>query len=219
MIPSNDQPKRQLDDPGIVERILAGETALYEILIRRNNPYLYRVGRAYGYSHEDSQDLMQDTFVDAFLSLSRFEGRSTFTTWIIRIMVHNCHRNRQKWSTKNVVASDISDETIPLFSSEDRTDTGRTVMNRELNTVIEHALQRIPADYSVVFTLREINGMNVADTAHVLDISDVNVKVRLNRAKAMLRKEIEKSYSYEDIFEFNLVYCNAMVDRVMAALG
>jgi len=80
---------------------------------------------------------------------------------------------------------------------------------------IENALEQIPVDYRMVFSLREVNGLNVKETAEVLNISESNVKVRLNRAKAMLRKEVEKSYSADDIFEFNLVYCNAMVHRVI----
>jgi RNA polymerase sigma-70 factor (ECF subfamily) len=72
--------------------------------------------------------------------------------------------------------------------------------------------------YRLVFTLREVNGLNVAETADTLNISEANVKVRLNRAKTMLRKEVEKSYSAEDIFEFNLVYCDAMVQRVINKL-
>ena len=88
-------------------------------------------------------------------------------------------------------------------------------MNRELNVVIEDALQQVPSDYRMVFSLREINGLNVSETAEVLNISEANVKVRLNRAKAMLRKEVERSYSVADIFEFNLIYCDAIVNNVM----
>jgi RNA polymerase sigma-70 factor (ECF subfamily) len=91
-------------------------------------------------------------------------------------------------------------------------------MNRELNFVIENALQQIPIDYRMVFSLREVNGLNISETADALDISEANVKVRLNRAKSMLRKEVEKSYSKEDIFEFNLIYCDRMVENVMNKL-
>lgn len=105
-----------------------------------------------------------------------------------------------------------------MFSNDQHTDTNKTVLNRELNFVIENALQKIPLDYRMVFTLREINGLNVAETANALNIGESNVKVRLNRAKNMLRKEVEKSYSSEDIFEFNLIYCDAMVENVMTAL-
>jgi RNA polymerase sigma-70 factor (ECF subfamily) len=93
--------------------------------------------------------------------------------------------------------------------------TANVVTNRELSHIIENALQQIPIDYRMAFALREMNGLNIAETAGVLNISETNVKVRLNRAKNMLRKEIEKSYSAEDIFEFNLIYCDAIVASVM----
>jgi RNA polymerase sigma factor (sigma-70 family) len=95
------------------------------------------------------------------------------------------------------------------------TDTHKVVLNRELNHIIENSLAQIPLEYRMVFSLREINGMNVSETAYALETSESNVKVRLNRAKSMLRKEIEKKYNAEEIFEFNLIYCDAMVDRVM----
>ena len=88
-------------------------------------------------------------------------------------------------------------------------------MNTELSSVIEKALLRIPEDYRIVFTLREVNGLNVSETSEILEISEANVKVRLSRAKTYLRIEIEKSYNKEEIFEFNLIYCDAMVNRVM----
>jgi RNA polymerase sigma-70 factor (ECF subfamily) len=78
---------------------------------------------------------------------------------------------------------------------------------------------RIPLDYRVVFSLREINGLSVAETAEVLDITTSNVKVRLNRAKSMLRKELEQSYKKENLFEYNLVHCDEMVQRVMTILN
>lgn len=93
------------------------------------------------------------------------------------------------------------------------------MVNNELGNVLERALNRIPEDYRIVFTLRELNGLSVADTTEALDITESNVKVRLNRAKKMLRLEIEKLYSPEEIYEFNLRYCDAMVDRVMKAIG
>lgn len=205
----------QYTDGAIIQKILDGEVALFEIIIRRYNPYLYKTGRSYRYNHEDTQDLMQDTFVDAFIHLSGFEGRSSFKTWIIKIMLNHCYKKQHKWEHKHVVMAELGDHSTPLFSNQNHTDTHHMVINRELNYVIENALTQVPMDYRMVFTLREINGMSVAETAESLDISETNVKVRLNRAKHMLRKVVEKSYSPEDIFEFNLTYCDAMVENVM----
>ncbi|WP_018343188.1 sigma-70 family RNA polymerase sigma factor [Cytophaga aurantiaca] len=208
----------QYSDLEIVQKILQGETELFEMIIRRNNSFLYKVGRSYNYNHEDTQDLMQDTYINAFTHLSGFESRSSFKTWIIKIMLNNCFRKQQKWSFKHIRATEMNDESLPMFSGQQDTDTNKTVMNKELSFVIEHALQQVPEDYRIVFTLREVNGLNVAETSDALNISESNVKARLNRAKSMLRKEVEKTYSAEEIFEFNLVYCDAMVERVMQKL-
>lgn len=206
--------KEKYTDTEIIRKILNGETELFEILIRRNNPVLYKVGRSYNYSHEDTQDLMQDTFIDVFVSLSKFENRSSFRTWIIKIMLNNCYRKSQKAGFRNEAAKEIQENAIPAFAVLSN-DTNSTVMNGELGSIIEKALVKIPQDYRMVFSLREMTGLNVSETAEALSITEANVRVRLNRARAMLRKEIEKSYSAEEIFEFSLVYCDRMVERVM----
>ncbi|WP_300601631.1 sigma-70 family RNA polymerase sigma factor [Niabella sp.] len=205
-------------DIEIIRRILDRDTAFYEILIRRYNPFLYKIGRSYNYNHEDTQDLMQDTFVDAYKNLGQFEGRSDFKTWLIRIMLNNCYRKKTKSGFKNEIAMDINDNAAPLFAGSDN-ETGRVVQNRELGKIIEDALSNIPFDYRMVFSLREINGLSVSETSDLLAISEANVKVRLNRAKAMLRNEMEKQYAPSEIFEFNLVYCNAIVERVMKTIN
>ncbi|MBK6449080.1 MAG: sigma-70 family RNA polymerase sigma factor [Saprospiraceae bacterium] len=207
----------QYTDAKIIENILSGEIAQYEIFIRRNNPFLYKVGRSYNYNHEDTQDLMQESFIDAYKNLSKFENRSSFKSWIIKIMLNHCFRKKQKFSFKNEIVAEIMDSSEPMFKRSEN-DTYKMVANRELHCIIEKALGSVPFDYRMVFSLREMNGLNVSETAKALEISEANVKVRLNRAKTMLRKEIEKSYSAEEIFEFNLIYCDAIVDHVMQTI-
>lgn len=199
-------------DRELIEKILNKETAIFELIIRRNNPYLYRIGRMYNFSHEDTQDLMQEVYIEVFTHLDQFEGRSSFRTWISKIMLHQCYRKTQKWYSRHMESIDNNSQAIQgLLNNE----TSNHVMNRELNSVIERSLLNIPEVYRAAFTLREVNGLSVQETAEVLEISESNVKVRVNRAKAHLRKEIEKFYVKEEIFEFNLIYCDAMVSRVM----
>lgn len=202
----------------IISRILDGEKALYEIIVRRFNPYLYKIGRSYNYNHEDTKDLMQETFIDAYKNLLQFEGRADFKTWIIRIMMNNCFRKRGKSSFKNEIMQDVNEHATPMFTNRNN-DTDKIIQNRELGHIIENALEKIPFDYRMVFSLREINGLNVAETSEMLSISEANVKVRLNRAKTMLRTEIESTYSASELFEFNLIYCNAMVENVMKKIN
>lgn len=208
-----------LSDNELIRRILAGEVSLFEILLKRNNSSLYRTGMSYGFNHQDVEDLMQETYVNAYSGLSKFESRSSFRTWIIRIMLNQCHHKAKKFSFKNEKPTGLSqnENIIPMFSSN--ADTGNNLLNKELTLLLQNAIVRIPLDYRVVFSLREINGLSVAETAEVLEITPSNVKVRLNRAKTMLRKELEQSYKKENLFEYNLVHCDKMVQRVMSIIN
>ena len=202
----------------VIRRVIEGEKALYEIIVRRFNPFLYKIGRSYNYNHEDTQDLMQETFIDAYKSLVQFEGRADFKTWIIRIMMNNCYRKREKASFKNEIMQDANEYSTPMFSNKNN-DIDKIIQNRELGHIIENALRKIPFDYRMVFSLREISGLNVSETAEMLGISETNVKVRLNRAKTMLRRDIENDYSANELFEFNLIYCDPMVENVMKKIN
>lgn len=164
------------------------------------------------------QDLMQETFIHAYKNLSQFEERANFKTWIVRIMLNNCYRKKEKSSFKNEIMKDVDGYSKPMFTNANN-DTDRIVQSHELGRIIEDALGKIPLDYRMAFSLREINGMNVAETANLLSISESNVKVRVNRAKTMLRREIEKTYSARELFEFNLIYCNKIVENVMKKIN
>jgi RNA polymerase sigma factor (sigma-70 family) len=208
---------KQYPDTDVIKEILLGNTALFEVLIRRYNPDLYKTGRGYGYNHQDTEDLMQEAFINSFQSLSKFENRSSFKTWIIRIMLSQCYHKSQKRSYQNKPAVELSVDknSGSMFLTTNHSNPDNTVINKELKNVIEAALQNLPKEYRMIFTLRELTGLSVADTSEVLNITVSNVKVRLNRAKTMLRKEIEKIYSPEEIFEFNLIYCDKIVNEVM----
>jgi len=202
----------------IIQTVKAGEVKLYEILIRRYNPFLYKIGRSYRYNHEDTQDLMQEAYVNAYFNLQKFENRSSFKTWITRIMLNLCYQKKQKASYKNEIIEDIQNEKSAVMFHQSSNNEKITV-NKELGRVLENAIQQIPEDYRIVFTLRELNGLSVSETAEALDISENNVKVRMNRAKGMLQKEIKKIYSPDEIFEFNLIYCDSMVEKVMSRIS
>jgi len=206
-----------LTETELIRRIRDGETALYEILIRRYNPYLYKVGMSYGFNHQDVEDLMQDSFISAYMNLDKFEGRSSFKTWLVRIMLNHCYQKSKKTSHKNekLMETNFNDQATPMFQDQQPVDAYKTVVNKEVSQIIGKALVKIPVDYRLVFCLRELNGMSTAETAEAIGITETNVKVRLNRARHLLRQTIEKMYSPEDIFEFNLIYCDKIVNNVM----
>ncbi|MEO7835822.1 MAG: sigma-70 family RNA polymerase sigma factor [Ginsengibacter sp.] len=209
----------QYTDLEIIQKINNGEVKLFEFLIRRYNPFLYRIGRTYRYNHQDTEDLMQEAYINAFFNLKKFENRSSFKTWFTRIMLNLCYQKKQKLSFKNeIIGNDFQNEKSNIMFHQS-TNNEKITVNKELGRVLENAIHEIPEDYRIVFTLRELNGLSVAETAETLNITESNVKVRVNRAKNMLQKEIKKMYSPEEIFEFNLIYCDCMVEKVMAKIN
>lgn len=209
----------QYSDAAVIEKIVAGEMALFEVLIRRYNPVLYKIARSYSFNHQDAEDLLQETHLAAYLALKKFEGRSTYKTWISRIMVNKClYKLRYGYYRNEFPAAEGPGEEAPLPATRKETPPEAVLLNRELSVVLEKSLQNIPVNYRTAFVLREVEGFSVAETAELLDITPVNVKVRVNRAKALLQKQIEQFYSRADLFPFHLVYCDGIVHRVFAGI-
>jgi len=198
----------------IIQKILEGETGLFELLVRRHNALLYKIGRSYGFLHEDAKDLLQETHIAAFRSLNKFESRSSYKTWIAKIMVNKCLYKMKYGSFKYEVSQENVDEkALPLFSANYQRNDG--TVNKELASILEKSLDNIPPHYRTVFIMREVEGFSVAETSALLELTEVNVKVRLSRAKTMLQQELEKHYSKAQLYEFNLVYCDEVVKNVM----
>ena len=203
-----------ISETEIIRRIKEGETGLFEIFMRRNNPYLYKIGMSHGFTHQDVEDLMQESYTSAYLNLEKFKQESSFKTWVVKIMLNQCFHKKQRLSFKIEKTMDTNNEKfVPMFETG-QPDGNKKIIDRELNCAIEHAIIHVPLEYRVVFVLRELNGMNTMETAESLDITEANVKIRLNRARHMLRKELEKKYSPKDIFEFNVIYCDRVVSKV-----
>jgi RNA polymerase sigma-70 factor (ECF subfamily) len=198
-----------LSDESVIQKILEGDTSVFEILIRRYNTVIYRIGRMYGFNHHDTEDLMQDTHVSAYTQLASFEHRASYKTWISRIMVNKCIYKLKYGYFKNEIPGE------QVYESNSATiQTEQNMLNRELSSVLEKSLESIPVIYRSVFVLREVQGFSVAETAELLGITPVNVKVRLNRAKSLLQKQLEQFYTANEIYSFNLIYCDNIVKRV-----
>jgi len=201
----------------IIRKILNGEQALFEILIRRYNALLYKIGRSYGFMHEDAKDLLQETHIAAYRNLEKFESRSTYKTWIAKIMVNKCLYKIKYGSHKyEVLQEEIDENAQPMFSKKQS--NNESVLNKELSHILEKSLENIPLHYRTVFMLREVEGFSIAETSELLNITAVNVKVRLSRAKTMLQQDLEKHYSRAQLYDFNLVYCDEVAMHVMKAI-
>ncbi|NSL86035.1 sigma-70 family RNA polymerase sigma factor [Chitinophaga sp. Mgbs1] len=210
------QPIDTLTDNEIIVRVLAGEKRLYEQLIRRHNPGLFRLGMSFLNNDMDVEDVMQIAFINAYQHLNQFRQEAAFGTWLKRILINECQQHLKKRNLR--AGEDIS----VLEHHQDMPKTNETpvdtIINKELGKVLEQALLSIPEKYRAVFVLREIEQLNVAETSKVLDISRVNVKVRQIRAKMMLREHISRFYKNDMVFPFHLIRCDRIVHHVLDKL-
>ena len=209
-------------DEQVVDRVRAGDTALYELLMRRHNQRLYRVARGILRDDAEAEDVMQDAYVRAFQNLGSFEGRARFSTWLTRIAVHEALSRVQKRSRfQSLDGSDSQyGDLMNAVTSSDRSPEQKSY-DLELSRVLEKAVLSLPDDYRVVFMLRDVEGMSTEETAHSLNLTQENVKVRLHRAHAKLRKELYAAVGATTArcFQFHAVRCDRVVNGVFRTLG
>jgi RNA polymerase sigma factor (sigma-70 family) len=200
-------PAGMLSDEEIVRRVLEGEKELYELILRRYNPRLFRVARTYVNDPDDAEDVVQQAHINAYEHLRSFEGRSKFSTWLTRIAIN------EAMLRSRVRLRSVPLEPERLQSARDE-NPAEKAMHEELKKELERTIDALPLPYRSVFVMRAVEGMSVAETGAALGISIANVKVRLNRARAMLRERIGEEYRELPVYDFDLVRC----DRIVAAV-
>jgi RNA polymerase sigma-70 factor, ECF subfamily len=213
-----------LTDEQVVQRVLAGETALFEVLMRRHNQRLFRTARAIVRDAAEAEDVTQETYVRAFTQLSQFEHRALWSTWVTRIAVNEALARVRRRG--RFVATDV--ERLEESNMEPFDDTPRAAQpgpedrasERELVAFLERAVDGLPDIYRMVFVLREVEGLSTLETAESLEISEDLVKVRLHRARAELRRVMEAGigHAQRDLFPFHLSRCDRVVSAVLARI-
>jgi RNA polymerase sigma-70 factor, ECF subfamily len=210
-----------IPDEEVVKQVLAGETALYEILMRRYNQRLYRLARSILRNDGDAEDVMQDAYVRAYEHLSQFAGEAKFSTWLTKIAVYEAlGRVRHRGRTENL-DSGLDAEHVMAKTKSDTPDPERQAYDRELRSVLEHAIDTLPEIYRLVFVLRIVEGLSVAETAGCLDIGAEAVKTRLHRARSLLRKDLQQRAGIvtAQAFPFHLSRCDRVVKAVFRRIA
>jgi RNA polymerase sigma-70 factor (ECF subfamily) len=209
-----DQPDITLSpipDEELITRILSGEKRLFELLIRKYNQRLYRIGMSILGNEAEAEDAMQTAYINAYEHLPGFEQRSSFGTWLTRIMLNQCYEQKRK-SKRILTHIEQSENFVSMNTAVNE------LANKELSNVLHQALAKLPEKYRLVFVLREIEELSVRETSTTLNIEASNVKVRLNRAKTMLRENLN-SYMKDYVYSFHLRKCDRVVNGVMNRLG
>ena len=206
-----------MTDEEVVGRVRAGETALFEVIMRRYNQRLFRVALSILGNDHEAEDVTQDAYVRSYMHLDQFEGRAKFSTWLTKIAVHEAlARLRARQRTVEIDAmSGAADDGMVLESKSPSPE--QDVMTHTIKIVLESAIEKLPETYRTVFMMREVEGMSTAETAECLDLSEDSVKVRLHRARTMLRKHIYAQTGAATVgaFQFLGGRCDRMVASVL----
>ena len=208
-----------ISDNEIISRVLKGEKNLYANIVRKYNQRLYRVGMSIINDDTEVEDVMQVAYIRAYENLGKFAFKSAFSTWITRILINESLLRLKKRKQSLNMNDDVMNNDIYHHYLVDSQTPLMNVVNSELKVILEKAIRQLPEKYRTVFIMREIESMNVAETRECLDLSEVNVKVRLNRAKAMLKNSLAEYYRKEDILNFHLSRCDRIVENVMRQVG
>jgi RNA polymerase sigma-70 factor (ECF subfamily) len=208
-----------LTDEQIVARVRAGETQLFELIMRRHNQRIYRAARAILRDDAEAEDVMQDAYVRAFAHLGEFEGRALFSTWLTRIAVHEAlarsRKGRRFKSIDEPTSEAQSMPTGPRFNPEQQASDG------EVRAVLENAIDALPDEFRAVFVLRAIEEMTGAETAECLGIPEETVKTRLFRARARLQETLLQTLepAAQRAYQFHRSRCDRVVAAVLARIG
>ncbi len=206
-----------LTDAEVVQRVLAGEQALFEVLLRRHDRRVYRTIRAILRDEDEVEDAMQQAWIQAYLHLGEFQGNAAFSTWLLRIAANEGLMRLRRRGPFVEVAS-TRDEEDAMSPGEDPEERAAA---REAVRLLERAIEALPPHHRLVFMLREVEGLSTAETAEALGIAEDAAKVRLHRARAALRKILDQTLdgAAAEAFPFHAPRCDRIVARVMDAIA
>ena len=180
------------DDAELVRRALARDEAAVRTIMQANNRRLYRLARGILRNDAEAEDVVQETYVRAFTHLEQFRGDSSLSTWLSRIAMNEAlgrlrrQRPGVEWSALEARTPQAQIIPFPLASSDD---PEKSMAQREIQHVVEHAIDELPEPFRLVFITRVIEGMNVEETADILGLKPETVKTRLHRARKPLARQ------------------------------
>ena len=206
-------------DEDVIRQVLAGNTAIFELLMRRYNERVYRAARAIVRDEQEAEDVMQQAYFNAFSHLRQFNGAARFSTWLTRIAINEALarvRRRGRYETFDDELSNVE----PFMSQHVPDNPERQAFTGELRGLLERAIDTLPNGMREVFVLREVEGLSTSEVAESLDVSEDVVKNRLSRGRAALRHVLleRTGATAPDAFRFYRPRCDRVVAKVFARI-
>jgi len=224
--PTRIEAMHALDDAELVRIALRGDECAFRVIMQRHNRRLYRCARAIVRDDSEAEDVVQEAYVSAFSKLASFRGDSSLATWLTRIALNEAlGRVRSRRPTIELAALDSAGDCkaqiipIPLLTAN--SDPEQSLAQREIRCLIERAIDDLPEPFRIVFVMREIEDMSVAETADFLGLRAATVKTRLHRARRLLRKALDEHFAatLTEAFPFAGMRCARMSEAVLKRLA
>jgi len=183
-------------DIDLVRSAKRGEMAAFEELVRRHTKRVFAIARHITRSHQEAEDVSQETFLKAFLHLNAFEEKAQFSTWLTRIAM-NAALSVARSSRVRKTSAEVPEwetSSAPDEVSEWRANPEQLYGRSQLRQLLQQALEGLPQAYSAVFLLRDVQGLSILETAAALQLNVPTVKTRLLRARLRLRQNLSKTF-------------------------
>ncbi len=211
------------DDLELVRRARARDESAIRAIMQANNRKLYRIARGILRNDSEAEDVVQEAYVRAFTHLESFRGDSSLSTWLSRIAMNEALgrlRRRRPAVELDALPQGALEAEIIQFPLSAAADPEKSMAQREIQAVVEHAIDELPEPFRLVFITRVIEGMNVEETAEILSLKPETVKSRLHRARNMLRDIVERKIGpvVMEAFPFAGKRCERLTDAVLKRL-
>jgi RNA polymerase sigma-70 factor, ECF subfamily len=208
-----------VSDEALVGRVRAGRIEEFAVIMRRYNQRLFRVARAITRDSSEAEDVVQHAYLSAYANLHQFAGHSAFSTWLTRIVINEAlARHRARHRVRDLESGALAPDwcTGASMRSPEEHASGA-----ELVGLLESAIDALPESYRAIIVLRELEGCSTQEAAQCLSISEEAARVRLHRARTLLRESLWQSVgaAADEVFSFGGERCNRIVERVLARIG
>lgn len=184
--------RKDLTEQELVERARKGDELAFEQLVTDNEKRIYNLCRRLTGNPDDGAELAQEAFLNAWKGLDKFQGGSSFATWLYRLASNACidflRKEKRRQSISMTVSLDDEEEGRQADLPDERYSPEQELERAELRRAVLRGLETISAEHKQVLVMRELNGLSYAEIAHVLDLEEGTVKSRIARARLALRK-------------------------------
>jgi RNA polymerase sigma-70 factor, ECF subfamily len=217
---------RDLPDQELVRLITTGDHRAFECLTRRYNRVLFRTARSIVKEDAEAEDVLQESYLQAYRAFDKFRGESSLSTWLTRIVVNEAIARLRKTRRRAEVIQLVDEPLLDQNAVENpMSDTPmeqpeQAAMRAEARRLIEKKIDALPDAFRTVFVLRAVEEMSVEETAACLGIPEATVRTRFFRAKGLLREALAREYdaAIESAFSFDGERCDRIVANVLARL-